>query len=152
MSSSTTVVSYLVRITQIFYQFAAIGEVVDDTELVNVALSGLPGPWEPFVQGIYAREKLSDFDQCYQHHDVIVDITILSPNSRSTILSPEKFATFSSGDNIATFSKMSQYYRKSINVAHPTESGILKASFGFFSLILLTNFGVWRAKEQEPKF
>jgi hypothetical protein len=29
---------------------------VVDAELVNVALRGLPGSWEPFVQGICARE------------------------------------------------------------------------------------------------
>jgi hypothetical protein len=65
MSSSSTVVSYLMRITQIRDQLAAIGEAIDDTELVNVALSGLPESWEPFVQGICAREKLSDFDRLW---------------------------------------------------------------------------------------
>jgi hypothetical protein len=56
MSSSDIVVSYLMRITQIRDQLAAIGEVVDDVELVNVALSGLPSSWEPFVQGLCTRE------------------------------------------------------------------------------------------------
>jgi len=36
--------------------------IVHDAELVNVALRGLPGSWEPFVQGIFARDKLSNFD------------------------------------------------------------------------------------------
>jgi hypothetical protein len=54
MSSSDTVASYLMRITQIHDQLAAIGEAVDNTELVNVALSGLLKSWEPFVQGICA--------------------------------------------------------------------------------------------------
>jgi hypothetical protein len=65
MSSSDTVASYLMRITQIRDQLAAIGEAVDDTELVNVALNGLPRSWEPFVQGICAREKLPDFDRLW---------------------------------------------------------------------------------------
>jgi hypothetical protein len=51
------------RITQIRDQLVAIGEVVDDTELVNVALNGFPESWEPFVQGICAREKLPPFDR-----------------------------------------------------------------------------------------
>jgi hypothetical protein len=38
MSSSDTVVSYLMRITQIHDHLVAIGEVVDDVEWVNVAL------------------------------------------------------------------------------------------------------------------
>jgi hypothetical protein len=49
MSKSDTVASYLMRITQIRDQLVAIGEVVDDIELVNVALNGFPGSWEPFV-------------------------------------------------------------------------------------------------------
>ena len=48
------VASYLMRITQIHDQLVTIGEVVDDTKLVNVALNGFPGTWEPFVQGICA--------------------------------------------------------------------------------------------------
>jgi hypothetical protein len=43
----------------------AIGDKVEDAKLVNVALRGLPKSWEPFVQGICAREKLSDFDRLW---------------------------------------------------------------------------------------
>jgi hypothetical protein len=32
---------------------------------VNVALRGLPRSWEPFVQGICAREKLPGFDRLW---------------------------------------------------------------------------------------
>jgi hypothetical protein len=49
MTSSDTIASYLMRITQISDQLAAIGEVVDETELVNMALNGFLGSWEPFV-------------------------------------------------------------------------------------------------------
>jgi hypothetical protein len=59
------------------------------------------------------------------------------------ILSSEKITTFSSSNNIATFSKMLQYYRESmVNVVEPAESGVLKSIFGFFSLVLQTDFGV----------
>jgi hypothetical protein len=50
MSKLDTVASYLMRITQIRDQLVAIGEAVDDTELVNVALNGFLRSWEPFVQ------------------------------------------------------------------------------------------------------
>jgi len=43
MSSSEKFASYLMRITWIHAQLVTIGELVDDTELVNVALNGLPG-------------------------------------------------------------------------------------------------------------
>ena len=51
------------RITQIRDQLVDIGEAVDDTELVNVALSGFLWSWEAFLQGICAREKLPPFDR-----------------------------------------------------------------------------------------
>jgi hypothetical protein len=49
MSKLDTVASYLMRITQIRDQLAAIGEVIDDSKLVNVALNDFLGSWEPFV-------------------------------------------------------------------------------------------------------
>ena len=47
--NTDTVASYLMRITQIRDQLVTIGEVVDDTKLVNVALNGFLESWEPFV-------------------------------------------------------------------------------------------------------
>jgi hypothetical protein len=49
MSNLDIVASYLMRISQIHDQLVAIGETVDDTELVNVALNGFPRTWKPFV-------------------------------------------------------------------------------------------------------
>jgi hypothetical protein len=37
------------------------------------------------------------------------------------------------------------------NVAEPADSHDLKTIFGFLSVILQTNCGVWREKEQELK-
>jgi hypothetical protein len=53
MSRSDNVTSYLMRITQVRDQLAAIGEKTEDVELVNVALNGLPKSWEPFVKGVF---------------------------------------------------------------------------------------------------
>jgi hypothetical protein len=43
---------------------------MEDVELMNVALNGLPKSWEPFVKGFYARENLPDWqrlwDDCIQ--------------------------------------------------------------------------------------
>ena len=49
ISSSNKVASYLMGISQICDQLVDIGEAIDDTELVNVALNGFPRSWEPFV-------------------------------------------------------------------------------------------------------
>jgi hypothetical protein len=51
MPSEDTILNYLMKITQIRDQLAAISETVHDVELVNVALRGLPKSWEPFLQG-----------------------------------------------------------------------------------------------------
>jgi hypothetical protein len=54
ISKLDTVASYLMRITWIPDQLVSIGEMVDDTKLVNMDLNGFLGYWEPFVQGICA--------------------------------------------------------------------------------------------------
>jgi len=54
MTNSDNVTSYLMRITQICDQLAAVGETVPDAELVNVALNGFTNPWQPFIHGICA--------------------------------------------------------------------------------------------------
>jgi hypothetical protein len=65
MFSADTIAGYLTRITQIRDQLATIGEAVEDTKLVNVTLNCFPESWEPFVQGICAREKLSNFESLW---------------------------------------------------------------------------------------
>lgn len=61
MSRFDNVTSYLMRITQVRDQLAAIGEKVEDVELVSVALNGFPKPWEPFVKGFCTRENIPDW-------------------------------------------------------------------------------------------
>jgi hypothetical protein len=65
MTNSDNVTNYLMRITQIRDQLAAIGEVVLDAELVNVALNGFTKAWEPFIMGICAREKLPKWERLW---------------------------------------------------------------------------------------
>jgi hypothetical protein len=55
MSTLDNVTSYLMRITQIRGQLAAVGQTILDAELVNVALNGFSKAWEPFIIGISAR-------------------------------------------------------------------------------------------------
>jgi hypothetical protein len=59
MSRSDNVTSYFMRITQTRDQLAAIGEKVDEAELVNVALNGFTKSWEPFVKGILCSGEAS---------------------------------------------------------------------------------------------
>jgi hypothetical protein len=43
----------------------AIGDPIEDDELVTITLNGFPPSWDPFVQGICARRKLPKFDKLW---------------------------------------------------------------------------------------
>ena len=49
MTKADTIATYFMKITQTRDQLIAIGEEVDDRELVSLALNGLPTSWEPFI-------------------------------------------------------------------------------------------------------
>jgi inosine/xanthosine triphosphate pyrophosphatase family protein len=65
MNKSKTVTNYFMKISQIKDQLAAIGDLVDDAELVTTTLNGFPSSWDPFVQGICAKSKLPKFDKLW---------------------------------------------------------------------------------------
>jgi hypothetical protein len=65
MTRLDTVTSFLMMITLIHDQLAVVGEKVEDTKLVNMALNRFPASWEPFVKGIYTRENLTDFERLW---------------------------------------------------------------------------------------
>jgi len=49
ISSLDTVTNYPIKVTQLWDQLAVVGEKVEDTELVNLALNGFPSSWHVFV-------------------------------------------------------------------------------------------------------
>ena len=65
MSRSDTIATYFMRVSQLRDQLLAIGESVDDGELVSIALNDLPTSWEPFIQGVCAQAKLPSFDRLW---------------------------------------------------------------------------------------
>jgi len=60
MAKTDSATSYLTKITLVRDELVAIGEVIAPTELVRIALNGLPKAWKNFVDGIVARENLLD--------------------------------------------------------------------------------------------
>jgi hypothetical protein len=70
MSRLDNVNNYLMRITQVCDEIAAIGEKTKGVELVNVALNGLPKSWEPFIKGVFSQENIPYWqglwDDCIQ--------------------------------------------------------------------------------------
>jgi hypothetical protein len=65
MNKSETIANFFTRISQIKDQLAALGDPVEDVELVTTMLNGFSPSWDPFVQGICARRKLPKFDKLW---------------------------------------------------------------------------------------
>jgi hypothetical protein len=65
MAKGESVVTYLTKFTQIRDELAAVGEKVDETELVRTTLNGFTKQWEVFVRGVVAREKLPDWERLW---------------------------------------------------------------------------------------
>ena len=65
MTKSEGVVAYLTRINNVSDELAAIGDTVAPTELVRIAIQGLPKAWETFVDGIITRERLPNWERLW---------------------------------------------------------------------------------------
>ena len=65
MTKTNTVSSYLTKITQVRDELAAVGETMQGSELVRIALGGFPKKWEVFVDGIVARENLHGWERLW---------------------------------------------------------------------------------------
>ena len=61
-----TMQSYFTRLSQIKEQLEAIGDIVEEAELVMTTLNGLPRDWEYFIRGICARRKLTKFSKLWE--------------------------------------------------------------------------------------
>ena len=61
MAKGEGVVPCLTRLTQIRDDLGDVGSKTADEELVRIALSGFYNPWDTFVKGVVAREKLPDW-------------------------------------------------------------------------------------------
>ena len=61
MAKGGGVVPYLTRLTQIKDELRAVAFKTKDEELVRIALNGFYKPWDTFVKGVVAREKLPDW-------------------------------------------------------------------------------------------
>jgi hypothetical protein len=58
MVKGESVATYLTRVAQVKDELAAVGEVISDLELVQIALKGFTKEWEVFVKCVVGREKL----------------------------------------------------------------------------------------------
>jgi hypothetical protein len=65
MMKIDSITSYLTRFSQTRNELAAMGEVVDPSELVRTALNGFSKPWERLVRGIVAKENTPSWERLW---------------------------------------------------------------------------------------
>lgn len=65
MAKIDSATAYLTKITPVRNELAVVGEIIEPTELVRIALNGLPKTWENFVDGIVARESLPNWERLW---------------------------------------------------------------------------------------
>ena len=65
MSKGEGMASHLSKITQVRYELAAIGEVIENANMVRTTLNGATRQWSVFVQTIIGRENISTWDRLW---------------------------------------------------------------------------------------
>lgn len=65
MAKDERMAIYITKITQVRDELGAVGEKVEDSELVRQALNGVTKPWVVFVESIIARENLLKWDRLW---------------------------------------------------------------------------------------
>ena len=53
--------SYFTRVAHIKEQLEAIGDMVEEEEILMTTLNGIPRDWEAFIPGICSRRKITKF-------------------------------------------------------------------------------------------
>ena len=66
MEKSKNVQAYLSRVSQIKEQLHAIGDIVEEAEVVTTTLNGLHRSWESFIQGVFFRRKMPKFSKLWE--------------------------------------------------------------------------------------
>ena len=87
MTKGEGVVPYLTRLTQIRDEIGAVGSKTVDEELVQIALKGFSKPWDTFVKGVVAREKLPDWQRLWD--DFMQEETRMGQGSGSSNSAPQ---------------------------------------------------------------
>ena len=66
MQDSKSTQSYLTRVSQIKEKIEAIGDSVEEAEIVMTTMNGLPRSWDSFIKGIFSRRKLTKFSRLWE--------------------------------------------------------------------------------------
>ena len=68
MSHGESIQDYFTRISHIKEKLEAIGDKLDEDELVMIALNGLTRPWDSFIQTMCARKESMKFDVVWEDY------------------------------------------------------------------------------------
>jgi hypothetical protein len=66
MQKGETIYEYFSRVSQFKEHLEAIGDTLDEDELIMTALNGLTRPWDAFIQTICARKEELHFDSLWE--------------------------------------------------------------------------------------
>jgi hypothetical protein len=66
MQKEESIQEYFSRLSQFKEQLEAIGDTIDEDELIMMALNGLTRPWDAFIQMICARTEKLKFDRLWE--------------------------------------------------------------------------------------
>jgi hypothetical protein len=66
MKKGESIQEYFSRISQFKEQLEAIGDTIDEYELIMTTLNGLTRPWDAFIQTICARTEKQKFDSLWE--------------------------------------------------------------------------------------
>jgi hypothetical protein len=66
MQKGEMIQEYFSRISEFKEQLQAIGDTIDEDELIMTALNGLTRPWDAFIQTICARKEKLKFDSLWE--------------------------------------------------------------------------------------
>jgi hypothetical protein len=66
MQKGETIQEYFSRISQFMEQLEAIGDTLDEDELIMTTLNGLTRPWDAFIQTICVRKEKLHFDNLWE--------------------------------------------------------------------------------------
>jgi hypothetical protein len=81
MQKGETIQDYFSRVSQFKEQLEAIGDNLDEDELIMTTLNGLTRPWDAFIQTICARKEKLQFDslweECVQEEERVANQEVI---------------------------------------------------------------------------
>jgi hypothetical protein len=84
MGKDETIVAFFSKIAQTRDQLTAIGVVVDDDDLVQTTVDGLPESWGTFLGSVNGREAQTNFERLWQ--DCLEEEGILKSRNEHSIV------------------------------------------------------------------